>query len=81
MYCRRLALDTATAPPTPRLRPDCLSPFETLAQSLSTVAPTTTPTMTIPLVFALAGNGTWLAYLCAGAAILLMSLIIGHFAR
>ncbi len=69
------------APPTPRLRPDCLSPFETLAQSLSTVAPTTTPTMTIPLVFALAGNGTWLAYLCAGAAILLMSLIIAHFAR
>jgi amino acid transporter len=55
--------------------------METLAQSLSTIAPTTTPTMTIPLVFALAGNGAWLAYLLAGAAILLMALVISRFAR
>jgi amino acid transporter len=71
--------DQATA--APGLRPDCLSPTETLAQSLSAIAPTTTSTMTIPLVFALAGNGTWLAYLLAGAAILLMGLTISRFAR
>ena len=65
----------------PTLRADCLSPTETFAQSLSTIAPTTTPTMTIPLVFALAGNGTWLAYLLAGVAVLLMALTIGRFAR
>jgi amino acid transporter len=55
--------------------------METLAQSISTIAPTTTPTMTIPLVFALAGNGTWLAYLFATGAVLLMALCIGRFAR
>jgi hypothetical protein len=44
------------------LRREVLSPMETLAQSVSTIAPTTTPAATIPLVCALAGNGTWLAY-------------------
>jgi amino acid transporter len=63
------------------LRPDILSPMETLAQSISTIAPTTTPTMTIPLVFALAGNGTWLAYLLATIAVLLIALCISRFAR
>ncbi|HYU22621.1 MAG TPA: hypothetical protein VEM60_05720 [Candidatus Dormibacteraeota bacterium] len=42
--------------------------METLAQSVSTIAPTTTPAATIPLVCALAGNGTWLAYVLATAA-------------
>ena len=68
-----------TAPPG--LRADILSPMETLAQSISTIAPTTTPTMTIPLVFVLAGNGTWLAYLFATATILLIALCISRFAR
>ena len=63
------------------LRSDALTPMETLAQSISTIAPTTTPTMTIPLVFALAGNGTWLAYLLASAAMLLMALTLSRFAR
>jgi amino acid transporter len=63
------------------LRANILSPMETLAQSISTIAPTTTPTMTVPLVFVLAGNGTWLAYLFATAAILLIALCIGRFAR
>jgi len=39
------------------LRREVLSPME--AQSVSTIAPTTTPVATIPLVCALAGNGTW----------------------
>ncbi len=67
--------------PAPGLRANILSPMETLAQSISTIAPTTTPTMTIPLVFVLAGNGTWLAYLFATAAILLIALCISRFAR
>src|SRR5882724_4406945 len=53
------------------LRRGVLSPMETLAQSVSTIAPTTTPAATIPLVCALAGNGTWLAYLLATMAVLL----------
>jgi amino acid transporter len=63
------------------LRRDVLSPMETLAQSVSTIAPTTTPVATIPLVCALAGNGTWLAYVLATVAILLVALCIGKFAR
>jgi len=55
--------------------------METLAQSVSTMAPTTTPVATIPLVCALAGNGTWLAYVLATIAILLVALCIAQFAR
>jgi amino acid transporter len=63
------------------LRRGILSPMETLAQSVSTMAPTTTPAATIPLVCALARNGTWLAYALATVAILLVSLCIAHYAR
>ena len=63
------------------LRRDALSPMETLAQSVGTIAPTTTPVATIPLVCALAGEGTWLAYALATVAILLVALCVSKFAR
>ncbi len=63
------------------LRSGVLSPMETLAQSVSTMAPTTTPVATIPLVCALAGNGTWLAYVLATGAVLLVALCIARYAR
>ena len=63
------------------LRRGILSPLETLAQSVSTMAPTTTPAATIPLVCALAGNGTWLAYVLATVAIFLVALCIARYAR
>lgn len=63
------------------LRGEALSPMETLAQSVSTIAPTCTPAATIPLVAALAGNGTWLAYVLASGAILLVAWCISRFAR
>ena len=63
------------------LRREVLSPMETLAQSVSTIAPTTTPAATIPLVCALAGNGTWLAYLLATSAVLLVAVCIARYAR
>ena len=76
------AVVTADASLAPSgLRSNALTPMETLAQSISTIAPTTSPTMTIPLVFALAGNGTWLAYLLASAGMLLMALTLSRFAR
>jgi amino acid transporter len=37
--------------------------------------------MTIPLVFAMAGNGTWLVYLLATAGMTLIGVLIGCFAR
>jgi amino acid transporter len=58
-----------------------LGPWETLAQSVSAIAPTATPAMTIPLVFALAGNGTWLVYVFATLAVTLVGLVIGCFGR
>jgi len=67
--------------PSYGLKQHSLSPLETLAQSISTMAPTTSPTMTIPLVFALAGNGTWLSYVFAIGAVLLVALCISRFAR
>jgi amino acid transporter len=55
--------------------------METLAQSIGTIAPTTTPVATIPLVCALAGEGTWLAYGVATVAILLVAVCVSRFAR
>ncbi len=63
------------------LRREILSPLETLAQSVSTMAPSTTPAATIPLVCALAGNGTWLAYVLATVAVLLVAMCVASFAR
>ncbi len=63
------------------LRHNALSPIETLAQSISTIAPSTSPPLTIPLVFALAGQGTAIAYLIAMGLMLLVGLCIADFAR
>jgi len=63
------------------LRHAALSPLETIAQSISGACPTLTPFVTIPLVFTLAGNGTWLAYAFATAAIFLVAWCISRFAR
>jgi hypothetical protein len=81
----------ATAPPTEHpqydgpklaaaesfgLRHNALSPIETLAQSVSTIAPSTSPQLTIPLVFVLAGQGTAIAYLIAMGLMVLVGLCI-----
>ena len=58
-----------------------LGPMETLAQSISAVAPTATPSLTIPIVFALAGNATWFVYLLATIAIFLVGFCVSRFAR
>jgi amino acid transporter len=63
------------------LKQHVLSPMETLAQSISTIAPSTSPTLTIPLVFVLAGEGTCAAYVIAMAAMVLVALCIAVFAR
>lgn len=58
-----------------------LGPIETLAQSISAIAPSTTPSLTIPLVFALAGSATWFVYLLATGAILLVGFCVSRFAQ
>ena len=63
------------------LRAGVLGPVETLAQSVSAMAPSTSPSLTIPLVFALAGNATWFVYLLATGAMLLVGFCVSRFAR
>jgi amino acid transporter len=58
-----------------------LSPMETLAQSISAIAPSTSPALTIPLVVALSGSGTWLVYVLTTTAVLLVGFCISRFAR
>lgn len=58
-----------------------LGPVETLAQSVSAMAPSTSASLTIPLVFAAAGNATWFVYLLATAATLLVGFCVSRFAR
>lgn len=58
-----------------------LGPLETLAQSISAMAPSTSASLTIPLVFALAGDATWFVYLLATVATLLVGYCVSRFAR
>ena len=63
------------------LRQKCLSFSETLSQSVANISPTLTPVVIVPLVFASAGNGTWLAYLFATIGLMLVGLNINQFAK
>src|SRR6202167_1163264 len=83
----RLVKPAATsAPESPKsnsygLKSASLSPSETLAQSVALIAPTGAPVMTIPLVFALAGDGCALAFVISTITILLVALNVNQFAR
>ena len=55
--------------------------IESLAQSVSAIAPSPSPSMIIPLVFAMAGNATWFVYLLATGATLLVGFCVSRFAR
>jgi amino acid transporter len=72
---------SASQPESYGLHSAVLGPIETLAQSVSAMAPSTSASLTIPLVFALAGNATWFVYLLATAATLLVGFCISRFAR
>jgi amino acid transporter len=63
------------------LRAGVLGPVETLAQSVSAMAPSTSASLTIPLVFALAGNATCFVYLLATGAMLLVGFCVSRFAK
>jgi len=63
------------------LRPSCLSYSEVLAQSVSVIAPSTIPAAVLGLVFAQAGNATWLSFLLGTLGLVLVSANINQFAR
>jgi amino acid transporter len=73
------------SPPTPAtaggLRRECLSFMEVVAQSVANIAPSATPALIVPVVFASAGAGTWIAYAFATVALLLVTYHINQFAK
>ncbi len=62
------------------LKKNYLSFSEIAAQSIGTIAPSGTPGLVISVVFATAANGTWLAYVFATLALLIVALQINVFA-
>ena len=58
---------------TPGLRRNYLSGFELVAQSLGTLAPSASSVVMIPVIFAMAGNSTWLVFFFAMFALLLLA--------
>lgn len=63
------------------LKHHCLSYVEVLAQSISVIAPSTVPAAILGLIFAAAGNGTWLSFLLGMIGLVLISSNINQFAR
>lgn len=63
------------------LKSAILSPGETLAQSVALIAPTGTPLMAVPLVYALAGQGCAVAYLISTITVVLVASNVNQFAR
>jgi amino acid transporter len=58
-----------------------LSFIEVLATSVALIGPSMTPILIAPYMFALAGNGTWLAYVFGGTMLIFVALCINQFAR
>lgn len=67
--------------PVRGLKRDCLSYSEVLAQSISVIAPSTVPAAVIGLIFAHAGNGTWLSFALGLVGLMLVGANINQFAR
>ncbi|HSI84218.1 MAG TPA: APC family permease [Candidatus Methylacidiphilales bacterium] len=70
-----------TPPPPAQLKSNCLSYAEVIAQSIAVIAPSTVPAAVMGLIFASAGNGTWLSILLGMTGLLFVSLNINQFAR
>jgi amino acid transporter len=63
------------------LRTGCLNVWEVLAQSVAMLGPTMTPVLIVPLMYASAGNASWLAYAFGALMLLAVALNIRVFAR
>jgi len=62
------------------LRKDSLSFFEALGQSVANVSPTLTPALAIAVVAGIAGDASWLVYVIATIALLIVALNIAKLA-
>ena len=55
--------------------------IEVLATSIALIGPSMTPILIAPYMYALAGNGTWLAYVFGGTMLIFVALCVNGFAR
>ncbi len=73
--------DQAPSQAAAALRGGSLSFMEVLATSVALIGPSMTPILIAPYMYALAGNGTWLAYLFGAIMLIFVALCINQFAR
>ena len=65
---------------TAPLRTGVLNIWEVLAQSIAMLGPTMTPVLIVPLMFASAGNASWLAYAFGALLLLAVAINVREFA-
>jgi len=63
------------------LRRNYLSLFDVIAQAIGVIAPSVMPVLALPSEFGMAGHGSWLSYVIATAALVLVSLNINEYAK
>ena len=63
------------------LRKDSLSFIETLGQSVANVSPTLTPALAVAVVAGMAGTASWLVYVAATIALLIVGLNVSKLAN
>jgi amino acid transporter len=73
-------VEIESPPGAPALRKNYLSFIENFAQAIGAMAPSGSVALTIPLAFASAGNSTWLLFVFALGAYLLIGINITEFA-
>ncbi len=73
--------DTAAVKRVHGLRTNALGLPSLFAQSVALISPTMTAVLIIPLAFASAGQGTWLAYAFATVMLLFVVLCLNQFAK
>lgn len=63
------------------LKKDSLSFLETLGQSVANVSPTLTPALAVAVVAGMAGTASWLVYIVATIALLIVGFNVGKLAK
>lgn len=63
------------------LRKDSLSFMETIGQSVANVSPTLTPTLVVAVVAGMAGTASWLVYVAATIAMVIVGINVGKLAK
>ncbi|HEY0792402.1 MAG TPA: APC family permease [Chthoniobacterales bacterium] len=64
-----------------RLKPECLSFAELLAQNIALISPTMTAALIVPLMFSNTGNASWMAYALGTVLLLFVAFNLNQFSK